>query len=48
LEILELSRTRTTQDLAVAANPRYRDLLERTLRHLDERIAALKAGDSVH
>jgi hypothetical protein len=48
LEILELSRIRTAQDLAAAVNPRYRDLLERTLVHLDARIAGLKADQQQH
>ena len=40
-ESLELSRTRVRQDLAEAKNPKYRELLERSLRYLDEKIAAL-------
>ena len=40
-ESLELSRTRVLQDLAAAKNPKYRELLERSLRFLDEKIAAL-------
>lgn len=38
---LELSRTRVMQDLASAANPKYRELLKRSLLYLDEKIAAL-------
>jgi hypothetical protein len=41
LESIELSRTRVLQDLAIAVNPRYRELLERSLQFLDERIAAI-------
>ncbi|HMF78230.1 MAG TPA: hypothetical protein VK604_21410 [Bryobacteraceae bacterium] len=40
-ESLELSRTRVVQDLASAANPKYRALLEQSLRFLDEKLAAL-------
>ena len=40
-ESLELSRTRVLQDLAAAKNPKYRELLERSLRYLDEKIAGL-------
>jgi hypothetical protein len=29
------------QDLASATNPKYRDLLQRSLRYLDEKIQAL-------
>jgi hypothetical protein len=38
---LELSRTRVIQDLASATNPKYRELLERSLRYLDEKLQAL-------
>ena len=40
-ESLQLSRTRVLQDLAAATNPKYRELLSRSLRYLDEKIAAL-------
>lgn len=40
-ESLELSRTRVMQDLAAARNPKYREILERSLRFLEEKIAAL-------
>ena len=40
-ESLQLSRTRVLQDLAAAQNPRYRELLERSLKYLDEKIASL-------
>jgi hypothetical protein len=40
-ESLELSRTRVLQDLATAVNPKYRELLSRSLRFLDEKIAEL-------
>lgn len=40
-ESLELSRTRVVRDLAAAAHPRHRALLEAALKHLDEKIAAL-------
>jgi hypothetical protein len=45
-ESLELSRTRVLQDLAKAANPRYKELLERSLMFLDEKLAALNANGS--
>ena len=40
-ESIELSRTRVLQDLASAVNPKYRELLERSLQYLNEKIAAL-------
>lgn len=40
-ESLELSRTRVLQDLAQANNPKYRELLERSLSFLDEKLAGL-------
>jgi hypothetical protein len=40
-ESLELSRTRVLQDLAAAQNPKYRELLSRSLRYLDDKLAAL-------
>lgn len=40
-ESIELSRTRVLQDLAAATNPKYRDLLERSLQYLDEKLNAL-------
>ncbi len=40
-ESIELSRTRVLQDLASAINPKYRELLERSLQYLNEKIAAL-------
>ena len=43
-ESIELSRTRVLQDLASATNPKYRELLERSLRYLDEKLSTL-AGD---
>lgn len=42
LEGLELSRARVLQDLSRAKNPRHCELLEATLRHLDQKIAALR------
>ena len=41
-ESLELSRTRVHQDLAAANNPKYRELLERSLNFLNEKLAALE------
>jgi hypothetical protein len=40
-ESLELSRTRVLQDLAASTNPKYRELLNRSLSYLDEKIAGL-------
>lgn len=45
-EGLELSRTRVLQDLEAAANPKYRELLQRSLNFLDEKLAALDAKKS--
>ena len=42
-ESLELSRTRVLQDLAAATNPKYRELLNRSLCYLDEKLAGLSA-----
>jgi shikimate kinase len=39
---LQLSRTRVLQDLAAARNPKYRELLERSLRFLDDKLALLE------
>jgi len=38
---LELARKRVQADLTAATNPRHRELLERTLTDLDQRIQAL-------
>jgi molecular chaperone GrpE (heat shock protein) len=43
-ESLELSRTRVLQDIASAANPRYREVLERSLGFLDDKLKALAAA----
>ena len=40
-EELELARKRALADLAAARNPRHRELLERTVAALNERIRAL-------
>jgi hypothetical protein len=40
-ESLELSRTRVLQDLAAAKNPKYRELLHRSLDFLNEKLAEL-------
>ena len=44
-ESVELSRTRVLQDLASATNPRYRDLLRRSLQYLDEKLEALDSSN---
>ncbi|HVY92516.1 MAG TPA: hypothetical protein VHA14_07205 [Bryobacteraceae bacterium] len=41
-ESLELSRTRVLKDLESATHPRRREQLEAALRHLNEKLAALK------
>ena len=43
-ESLELSRTRVLQDIAASANPRYREVLERSLGFLDDKLKALAAA----
>jgi hypothetical protein len=43
-ESLELSRTRVLQDMAAAVNPRYREVLERSLGFLDDKLKALAAA----
>jgi molecular chaperone GrpE (heat shock protein) len=43
-ESLELSRTRVLQDIAAAVNPRYREVLERSLGFLDDKLKALAAS----
>ena len=45
-ESLELSRTRVLQDLEKAANPRYQELLKKSLMFLDGKLAALDAPAS--
>ena len=41
-ESLLLQRTRVLSDLKSAANPRYREILQRSLAFLDEKLAALR------
>lgn len=41
LEDLQLNRTRVLRDLAIAANPRYRRMLEESYRFLEAEIAKL-------
>lgn len=41
LESLQLSRTRVMHDMAAAQNPKYQEVLQRSLAYLDEKIAAL-------
>lgn len=38
---LELSRTRVLQDLAAATNPKYKEILRRSLAFLDEKLGNL-------
>jgi len=42
---LLLDRTRVTHDIAAATNPRYREMLERALKFLDEKLAKLDAAN---
>ena len=42
-EGLQLSRQRVLNDLAATSNPRYRELLQRSLAYLDEKLAGLEA-----
>jgi hypothetical protein len=41
-ESLLLSRTRVVHDLQSANNPRYREILQAALKHLDEKLAEIK------
>jgi hypothetical protein len=41
-ESLELSRTRVLKDLEAATNPRRREQLEAALRHLDQKLVAIR------
>jgi len=41
-ESLQLTRTRVLHDLETSKNPGYRVTLEAALKHLDDKIAALK------
>ncbi|MBV9762953.1 MAG: hypothetical protein JO340_20500 [Acidobacteriaceae bacterium] len=42
-ESVELSRTRVLHDMEEARNPKYREILQRSLQYLDDKIAALAA-----
>lgn len=44
-EGIELSRTRVLQDLASASNPKYRDLLLRSLQYLDDKLRELATAN---
>jgi hypothetical protein len=44
IESLDLSRTRVVRDLEASTNPRYRELLNRSLAFLDEKLSALRNG----
>ncbi len=41
-EGLEMSRTRVMHDLDTANNPRYREILQAALKHLDDKLAELR------
>jgi hypothetical protein len=45
-ESLLLQRSRVLADIESAANPRYREILERSLAFLDEKLAGLGTGNS--
>lgn len=45
LEDLHLQRTRVLHDLQVACNPRYRAMLEESLRFLEDKITNRKPSD---
>ena len=45
-EGLELSRTRVLQDLASAHNPKYREMLQRSLEFLEEKLKAFDSAKS--
>ncbi|HSU30734.1 MAG TPA: hypothetical protein VLJ11_05830 [Bryobacteraceae bacterium] len=40
-ESLELSRVRVLRDLEAAQNPKYREMLQRSLDHLNEKLSLL-------
>ncbi len=42
-ESIELSRTRVLGDLAAAENPKYREMLQKSLEFLDSKLAKLPA-----
>jgi hypothetical protein len=44
---LELARTRTLHDLESAVDPRYRQLLQRTLDYLDAELAKLQKDPNI-
>ncbi len=41
-ESLLLSRTRVVHDLNTAHNPRYREILQAALKHLDDKLSELE------
>ena len=43
-ESIQLSRHRVLEDMAAASNPKYRELLQRSLDFLDEKLTRLRAG----
>ncbi len=44
-ESLELSRVRVVRDLASAVNPKYKEQLQKSLDHLDKKLAELNKPD---
>jgi hypothetical protein len=43
IDCLQLSRTRILNDIEASENPRYREMLGRSLQFLDDKLAALEA-----
>lgn len=43
LESLQLSRTRVMQDIASSTNPRYKEMLQKSLDFLDEKLSQIKS-----
>jgi phage terminase Nu1 subunit (DNA packaging protein) len=43
LESLQLSRTRVLTDIAASNNPKYKEMLQRSLEFLDEKLAQVTA-----
>jgi phage terminase Nu1 subunit (DNA packaging protein) len=39
IESLQLSRTRVLQDIAASSNPRYKEMLQRSLDFLNQKVA---------
>jgi hypothetical protein len=44
---LDLSRARVLQEIAECRNPRYKELLVKSLEHLDEKLSEFQAGKTL-